>query len=73
MKKIFKLMMLVVLSVVFSISLFAKDVVYVGTNAEFAPFEYLEKNQVVGFDLKLKIWLLMVYFQLFKQKKLIWL
>ena len=53
MKKIFKLMMLVVLSVVFSISLFAKDVVYVGTNAEFAPFEYLEKNQVVGFDIDL--------------------
>ena len=41
MKKIFKLMMLVVLSVVFSISLFAKDVVYVGTNAEFSFNRFL--------------------------------
>ena len=26
---------------------------YVGTNAEFAPFEYLEKGKVTGFDMEL--------------------
>ena len=47
----FKLMLMSLLSVVISVSIFAKNkVVYVGTNAEFAPFEYLEKNKVVGFD-----------------------
>ncbi len=51
MKKVFKLMLMFLLSVVISVSVFAKNkVVYVGTNAEFAPFEYLEKNKVVGFD-----------------------
>ena len=51
MKKFFKLMLMSLLSIVISISVFAKsNVVYVGTNAEFAPFEYLEKNKVVGFD-----------------------
>ena len=51
MKKIFKLMLMSLLSVVISVPAFAKNkVVYVGTNAEFAPFEYLEKNKVVGFE-----------------------
>ncbi len=27
-----------------------KKTIYVGTNAEFPPFEYLEKDQMVGFD-----------------------
>ena len=54
MKKVFKLMLMSLLSVVISVSIFAKNkVVYVGTNAEFAPFEYLEKNKVVGFDMDL--------------------
>ena len=54
MKKVFKLMLMSLLSVVISVSIFAKNkVVYVGTNAEFAPFEYLEKNKVVGFDVDL--------------------
>ena len=54
MKKVFKLMLMSLLSVVISVSVFAKNkVVYVGTNAEFAPFEYLEKNKVVGFDMDL--------------------
>ena len=54
MKKVFKLMLMSLLSVVISVSVFAKNkVVYVGTNAEFAPFEYLEKNKVVGFDIDL--------------------
>lgn len=30
-----------------------KEIVYVGTNAEFAPFEYLEKDKIVGFDIDL--------------------
>ncbi len=27
--------------------------IYVGTNAEFAPFEYLEGDKIVGFDIDL--------------------
>ena len=54
MKKFVKLMLMSLLSVVISISVFAKNnVVYVGTNAEFAPFEYLDKNKIVGFDIDL--------------------
>ena len=30
-----------------------KKVVYVGTNAEFAPFEFLEGDKVTGFDAEL--------------------
>ena len=30
-----------------------KKVVYVGTNAEFAPFEFLEGDKVTGFDMEL--------------------
>ena len=54
MKKFFKLMLMSLLSVVISVSVFAKNnIVYVGTNAEFAPFEYLDKNKIVGFDIDL--------------------
>ena len=54
MKKFFKLMLMSLLSVVISVSVFAKsNVIYVGTNAEFAPFEYLEKDKIVGFDIDL--------------------
>ncbi|MDY4011217.1 MAG: basic amino acid ABC transporter substrate-binding protein [Fusobacterium gastrosuis] len=53
MKKIVKLLSVLAVSLLVSISVFAKQVVYVGTNAEFAPFEYLEKNQIVGFDIDL--------------------
>lgn len=53
MKKIVKLLSVLAVSLFVSISVFAKQVVYVGTNAEFAPFEYLEKNQIVGFDIDL--------------------
>ena len=31
----------------------SKDALYVGTNAEFAPFEYMEKGEIVGFDIDL--------------------
>lgn len=48
MKKVFKLMLMSLLSIVISVSVFAKNkVVYVGTNAEFAPFEYLEKIRLL--------------------------
>ena len=54
MKKFVKLMLISLLSIVISISVFAKNnVIYVGTNAEFAPFEYLDKNKIVGFDIDL--------------------
>lgn len=32
---------------------FAKEKIYVGTNAEFPPFEYLEKEKITGFDIEL--------------------
>lgn len=54
MKKFFKFMLMFLLSVVISVSALAKaKIIYVGTNAEFAPFEYLEKNNIVGFDIDL--------------------
>lgn len=34
-------------------SILSKDALYVGTNAEFAPFEYMEKDEIVGFDIDL--------------------
>lgn len=53
MKKLVKLLSVLAVSLFISISVFAKQVVLVGTNAEFAPFEYLEKNEIVGFDIDL--------------------
>ena len=54
MKKFFKLVLMSLLSVVISVSVFEKNnIVYVGTNAEFASFEYLDKNKIVGFDIDL--------------------
>ena len=54
MKKIVKLVVMSVLAMVVSVSAFAKNaVVYVGTNAEFMPFEYLDKNKIIGFDIDL--------------------
>lgn len=48
MKKVFLLLMLVLSSLSFS----AKKL-YVGTNAEFMPYEYLENGKMVGFDIDL--------------------
>lgn len=31
----------------------SKEVLYVGTNAEFAPFEYMENGEIIGFDIDL--------------------
>ena len=53
MTKINGLLTKIVCVAIFSITLFAKDTLYVGTNAEFAPFEYLEYNKIVGFDIEL--------------------
>lgn len=52
MKKIFKNLVLVLMLVMSSLT-FAKGKLYVGTNAEFPPFEYLEKGKFVGFDMDL--------------------
>lgn len=55
MKNILKILLLVSLLVVLSCSKKEeKDVLYVGTNAEYPPFEYLDENgNVVGFDIEL--------------------
>ncbi|MGL4788754.1 MAG: basic amino acid ABC transporter substrate-binding protein [Cetobacterium sp.] len=52
MKKIVKNLVLVLMLLLSSLS-FAKGKLYVGTNAEFPPFEYLDKGEVVGFDIDL--------------------
>ena len=42
------------LVIIFTISCSKKeDILYVGTNAEFQPFEYLEDGKIVGFDIDL--------------------
>lgn len=53
MKKFFKLLLIgsMVLSV--SATALAKNKIYVGTNAEFPPFEYLENGEITGFDMDL--------------------
>ena len=53
MKKFFKLLLIgsMVLSV--AATALAKDKIYVGTNAEFPPFEYLENGEITGFDMDL--------------------
>ena len=48
MKKIITMLMLILSTLSFS----AKKL-YVGTNAEFKPYEYLENNKMVGFDIEL--------------------
>lgn len=54
MKKLFCAVMMLLMGIVGSVS-FAKEskVLYVGTNAEFQPFEYLENGKIVGFDVDL--------------------
>ena len=47
MKKLILLFMIVISSFAFG----AKKL-YVGTNAEFKPYEYLEGNELVGFDIE---------------------
>ncbi len=52
MKKIFKNLILFLMLIMSTLT-FAKEKLYVGTNAEFPPFEYLDKGEVVGFDIDL--------------------
>lgn len=53
MKKFVKSLLMGVLVLSLSVSAMAKDKIFVGTNAEFPPFEYLEKGEVTGFDIEL--------------------
>ncbi|QNM15874.1 basic amino acid ABC transporter substrate-binding protein [Fusobacterium hominis] len=53
MKKMFKIVLMCGLLLTLSLSAFAKKKLYVGTNAEFPPFEYLENGKPVGFDIDL--------------------
>lgn len=48
MKKVILFLMLILSSLSF-----AAKKLYVGTNAEFAPYEYLENGKMVGFDIEL--------------------
>jgi len=47
-----KILLVIFSAVLFTVS-FGSDKIYVGTNAEFPPFEYLEKGETVGFDMDL--------------------
>ena len=53
MKKFVKSLLMGALILSLSVSAMAKDKIFVGTNAEFPPFEYLEKGEVTGFDIEL--------------------
>ena len=54
MKKFVKSLLLMgALVLSLSVSAMAKDKIFVGTNAEFPPFEYLDKGEVTGFDIEL--------------------
>ena len=52
MKKLFLNAVLVSMFAVSGLS-FGADKLYVGTNAEFEPFEYLQNGEIVGFDVDL--------------------
>lgn len=47
-----KIMILILAILTFSFS-FGMKKIYVGTNAEFKPYEYLEGDKIVGFDIEL--------------------
>ncbi|MGL5124208.1 MAG: transporter substrate-binding domain-containing protein [Fusobacteriaceae bacterium] len=47
-----KKIILFIMMIIGSISFAAKEL-YVGTNAEFKPYEYLEDGKIVGFDIEL--------------------
>lgn len=53
MKKLFKKALIGMMVLSLSAVAMAKDTIYVGTNAEFPPFEYLDKGQITGFDIDL--------------------
>ena len=53
MKKLLKLLFMGTIVLSLSATALAKEKIYVGTNAEFPPFEYLEDGTITGFDMDL--------------------
>ena len=53
MKKLLKLLFMGTIVLSLSVTALAKEKIYVGTNAEFPPFEYLEDGKITGFDMDL--------------------
>ncbi|MGY0394837.1 MULTISPECIES: basic amino acid ABC transporter substrate-binding protein [unclassified Fusobacterium] len=53
MKKMLKNVLVGLMVLSLSSLAMAKEKIYVGTNAEFPPFEYLEKGEIVGFDIEM--------------------
>lgn len=53
MKKLLKLLFMGTMVLSLSVTALAKEKIYVGTNAEFPPFEYLEDGKITGFDMDL--------------------
>lgn len=49
MKKVLKVLFFIFISSI----CFCSNILYVGTNAEFKPYEYLEEDKLVGFDIEL--------------------
>ncbi|MBM6822492.1 basic amino acid ABC transporter substrate-binding protein [Fusobacterium mortiferum] len=53
MKKLLKKALIGIMVLSLSATALAKERIYVGTNAEFPPFEYLENGKITGFDIEL--------------------
>lgn len=53
MKKLLKKALIGIMVLSLSATALAKKRIYVGTNAEFPPFEYLENGKITGFDIEL--------------------
>lgn len=53
MKKLLKKALIGIMVLSLSATTLAKEKIYVGTNAEFPPFEYLENGKITGFDIEL--------------------
>ena len=53
MKKLLKKALIGIMVLSLSAIALAKEKIYVGTNAEFPPFEYLENGKITGFDIEL--------------------
>lgn len=53
MKKMFKKVLIGMMVLSLSATALAKEKIYVGTNAEFPPFEYLDKGEITGFDIEM--------------------
>lgn len=53
MKKLLKKALIGMMVLSLSATALAKEKIYVGTNAEFPPFEYLENGKIVGFDIEM--------------------